>query len=157
MAYSVQADLVKTIPLLRLKELTDDVNGTTVDTAVITEQIKFADAFINLHLRAKHIVPLTSVPDEVRLWSVIIAIKYLYDRRVDLQIPDTLQKRFETAEKMLVMVQEGTLAIDDAGSVRATASFIKTNKTADSRIFTANDEQNGVLDGYFSQARITPC
>ena len=157
MAYSVQADLVKTIPLLRLKELTDDVNGTTVDTAVITEQIKFADAFINLHLRAKHIVPLTTVPDEVRLWSVVIAIKYLYDRRVDLDIPDTLQKRFETATEQLLDVQKGTLAIDDAGSVRATASFIKTNKTEDSRIFTVKDDESGVLDKYFSTHRITPC
>lgn len=157
MAYSTQTDIEKSFPLERIQETTDDVNGTTVDTDVLDEQIEFADAFIDLHLRGKHVVPLDApVPVTVRKWSVIITIGYLYDRRIDLQIPENLQKRFDQAVKELEFVRDNKLMIDDDDSQANTAGYYKTNKTEDSRIFTVNDEETGILDQYFSKSRISP-
>lgn len=157
MAYSTQTDIEKTIPLTRIQELTDDANGTVVDTDVLDEQIAFADSFIDNHLRGKHTVPLTSPPTTVRKWSVILTIVYLYDRRIDLAVPETLKDRFEQTVKELENVRDNNLMIDDSSSIANTAGIYKSNKTSSSRIFTTNDSESGVLDKYFSKSRITPC
>ena len=156
MAYSLQADIEKRIPAADLAALTDDVNGTVTDTDVVDEAIATGDALINMYLRPKHTVPLTTVPDEVRKWSEVLASHYLYRRRLDLGIPETLKDEYDQTIEELKLVSENGLIIDDDGSHASEATYYKTNKTSDSRIFTQNDEQSGLLDRYFSSCRITP-
>ena len=158
MAYSVQADIEKRIPAADVAALTDDTNGVTTNTGILDEQIALADALIDSYLRGKHTVPLTAspIPTRVRGWSENLSIFNLYKRRLDLAIPETLKAQQEMTIEQLKMVQEGTLLIDDTASSANTATYIKTNKTADSRIFNQNDEENGTLDHFFSKHRITP-
>ncbi len=157
MAYSTQSDIEKTIPPVRLAELTDDTNGAVVDTDILDEQIDFADSLIDTYLRGKHTVPLTApVPDTVRKWSVILTIYNCYERRIDLAIPETLQSRYDIIISQLKLVQKNKLIIKDEESIANTAGYYKTNKTASSRIFTVKDDESGVLDQYFSKHRITP-
>jgi len=156
-AYCTQTDIEKTLPAVRLAELTDDVNGTTTDTTNLDEQIAFADALIDAHLRGKHDVPYTVVPVLVRRWSVAFTIQNLFERRTDLQIPDTFTRLLDRAKEEIGMVQEGSLMINDPSSEANTAGYYARNKTSESRIFTVEDDESGTLDQYFSKSRIRPC
>ena len=89
--------------------------------------------------------------------SVTLARYYLYERRIDQEIPDKIQTSYDLVIDELKLIMKNQLIIDDDSSVGNTAGYYKSNKTADSRIFTQNDSQNGVLDRYFSKGRITPC
>lgn len=158
MAYCTEADVEKHLTPTVLAQLTDDTNGTSTDSDVFDENLDLAQSLIDSYLRGKHTVPYTStVPDMVRRWAVIITSRYLYQRRLHLQIPETLEEDFKEAKRQMKDVQKGLLVIEDSTSVANTVGFYKSNKTSDSRIFTSNDEQSGVADQYFSRSRITPC
>ncbi len=157
MAYSTLSDIEKRIPPDDVAQLTDDSAGTVTDAAIVTEQIALADALINSYLRGKHTVPLAVVPPLVREWSVSLAIWNLYKRRLHLAIPETLRVDYDETIRQLKAVRDNKLMIDDADSEANTAGYYKNSKTGDSRIFTQNDTQSGILDKYFSRSRITPC
>jgi len=156
-AYCTQSDIEDRITASVLAQLTDDTNGTTTDTDVMDEIIDLAQGLVDSYLRGKHTVPYTTtVPDMVRNWTVTIAARYLYQRRIQLAVPETLQDDFKEAKAQMREVQKGLLIIDDSGSEANTAGYYKSNKTSDSRIFTSNDSQTGTADKYFSSCRITP-
>ena len=158
MAYCTQADIEKRITATVLAQLTDDTNGTTTDTDVLDENIDIAESLINGYLRGKHDVPYAdgSVPDLVRKWCVTITSHYLYERRINLAIPETLEDQFQEAKKEMRDAQKGNLILDDSGSVQETAGYYKSNKTSDSRIFDSNDSHTGLMDKFFNHHKITP-
>ena len=155
MAYSVQADILKRIPSEDVAQMTDDVNGTSINTDNLTEAIALADALINSYLRGKHTTPLSTVPPLVREWSVTLSIYNLYQRRIDLGIPDNIEVGYDNVIKQLGLVRDNKLMIDDAGSKANTAGYYKSKSTSSTRMFTTNDSQSGVLDQYISACRIT--
>ena len=157
--YSVEADIIEVIPSKILAQLTDDVNTVKViDSAIVIAMIAKADNQINIYIRGQHrVVPLTVVPLRIKDMSVTLARYYLYERRIDQEIPDKMQTSYDLVIDELKLIMKNQLIIDDDSSVGNTAGYYKSNKTADSRIFTQNDSQNGVLDKYFSKGRITPC
>jgi len=154
-AYSLQADIEKRIPPKDLAQLTDDTAGTTTVAATVAEAIALGDALINSHLRGKHTVPLATVPDLVRDWSVILAIYNLYQRRLDLGIPETLEVGFKEAIRQLKEVRDNKLMIDDAASDANTAGYYFSNKSSSAIIFDSNDKETGLIDKYFSRRRLT--
>ena len=156
--YSVQADVEEVIPAKILAQLTDDVNtAKVIDAAIVTAMIAKADNQINTYLRGQHrVVPLTVVPPRIKDMSVILTRYYLYQRRVNLEIPENVRADYDIVISELQLIMKNQLIIDDEASVGNTASYYKTNKTASSRIFDQNDQQNGTLDKYFSKCRILP-
>ena len=156
--YSVEADIIEVIPSTILAELTDDVNGETIDPAIVTATIAKADNQINTYIRGQHRdVPLSVVPPRIKDMSVTLTRYYLYQRRIDLEIPENIQTDYQIVIDELKLIAKNVLIIDDDASVGNTAGYYKSNKTSASRIFTQNDSQNGVLDKYFRQGSITPC
>lgn len=156
MAYSLQADIEKRIPAADVAALTDDTNGVTTDTAILTEAGVLADSVIDSNLRGKHTVPLTTVPPLIRELSVTLTIWNLYQRRINLAIPETLEAGFKDAKQTLKDIRDNKITIDDSGSHANEATYYKTNKTGDSRVFDQNDSESGTLDKYFSKHRMTP-
>ena len=154
MAYSTQADIEKRIPSTDLAELTNDTDGSSVVTANVDEAIALADALINSFLRGKHEVPLSTVPDLIREFSVTISIYNLYQRRIDLSIPEVLQSGYKDALKQLGMVRDNKLMIDDVGSVANTAGYYESSKGSAQTIYDTNSTQTGTLDKFFSNCRI---
>lgn len=156
MAYCTQADIEKRLPGVSIAQLTDDVDGITVNATNLNGAVADAESEINMYLRGKHAVPYAdgSVPATVQKWCVILSIHFLYERRIDLAIPETLKDAYDRIMGQLKNVRDNKLMIDDSESDANTAAYYKTNKTSDSRIFTSNDSQSGVLDKYFSKSRI---
>lgn len=157
MAYCTQADIEKTLPAGRLADLTDDSGGGSTSTPILSEQIAFADSLINSYIRGKHPeLPLSPVPPMVRRWSVILTIQNCFDRRTEINIPEPFLETVNRIKAEMAMVRDGELLIDDADAATNSAELFISNKTEDSRIFTTNDSQTGVIDQYFSKNRILP-
>lgn len=156
MAYSVKADIQEILSDQELIHLTDDVAPVdTIDDDKITAAIKRADNQINTYLRGKaSAIPIVPTPPRVTDWSVLLAIQNLYQRRVNLAIPETIEKGVEDVITELKGVRDGKILIDDAAGSSNTASFYKgqgAGTTSDKpQMFDSRPDGKGVLDGYYN-------
>jgi len=150
LAYSTQADIVKKLPLRFLRELTDDENGLIVDTDVVTEAIADADSQIDSFARGKHTIPFSPVPNQVKRWSVNLAILYFYARRTDYMIPDPTKLLIDFTMTELRGLRDGKILIDDTTSVANTASFYKLRSKQNQPIFQTTTSKNGRLDRFYA-------
>lgn len=151
MAYSVKADILEVLPESDLIQLTDDVPPIdTVDDAKVTSAITRADNQINSYLRGKaSTIPIVPTPPRVKDWSVTLAIFQLYRRRVNLDIPATIQEDIDQTISELKGVRDGKILIDDPTSPANTASFYKGDGANKGVIFDSNAEGTGCLDQYY--------
>jgi len=143
MAYCSSTDIIKAIPNADLIQLTDDAGTGSVDSGRVTEAIAKADAIINAYLRGKHTLPLSPVPDEIRLVSVELAKYFLYKRRRELEDDKGLETIYKHAMKILEDVRDGVILIDDAASFQNTGRIWSSSKVAADEVFS-----DTVLDAY---------
>ena len=138
MAYCISTDVINALSSVTVAELTDDTDGTTIDTTVLDAKIEEADAVINSYLRAQHSVPISPVPDLVKTFSIQITSKFLFDRRThaeDSQVEDNYTKALEKLEK----IANHDLLIDDSSSVANTGQYWRTNKDSDDKVYTETE------------------
>ena len=151
MAYSVKADILVQLPEVRLAQLTNDVDGSTVVDSVVTAMIAKADNQINSYCRGKSNLPfVVANTPRVKDWSVGLTIWNLYKRRVDLSIPDAIETDHDDIISELKGVRDGKILIDDPESAANTASFYKSNGDDKNVLFTTNKRGNGTLDQYYN-------
>jgi phage gp36-like protein len=136
MSYCTLDDIIAVIPNTDVVQLTDGT-GTTPDATKIAAAIASADAVIDGFLLSRYTLPLASTPPLLTNISVDLAIGNLYGLKHAADMPDSIQKRIDSAMKLLGMIQKGviSLGVEDV-SQPATGGGIKTNKTADDRMFT---------------------
>lgn len=136
MAYSTLADLKKAIPEANLVQLTDDEDRGSVNESRVTQAIQDADDLIDTYLRGKHTVPLATVPPIIRRYSCVLAIYYLYARR--LQDPtEAMGAMYKEAIRFLESVRDGKTQINDADSSANTGGAFLTNKATCDREYTS--------------------
>ncbi|MCH8029077.1 MAG: DUF1320 domain-containing protein [Candidatus Dadabacteria bacterium] len=135
MAYSVQADIEKSLPTATVALLTDDVNGTTIDVAVLNEAVADADETIDAYLRSRYTVPLNPVPAIIKKLSVDLAIWELYTRRPESETPEDVKTLHADALKLLKDVQAGRAQIGAPEETDEALGSYKTNRVADDRVF----------------------
>jgi phage gp36-like protein len=85
MAYCVLADITARLTLERLVELIDDDNDgtpTEAELGYVADAIEEADRLIDSYLGQKYTVPFTAVPARIAQLSSILAIGFLWRRRV---------------------------------------------------------------------------
>jgi phage gp36-like protein len=104
MAYCVQADIEKLIPVVELAELTTE-SGDTPDADAVTEAIAKADAEIDSFLGMVYSVPLSVPPARIKALSEDISIYYLYLRRST--VPEARQKAYNDAIAFLQLLAAG--------------------------------------------------
>lgn len=155
MAYSVKADIQEILSDQELIELTDDVAPVdTIDDTKIVAAIDRADNQINTYLRGKaSAIPIVPTPPRVKDWSVLLGIQNLYQRRVNLAIPETIEKGIEDVITELKGVRDGKILIDDSTGPSNTASFYKGQGDAPiaqkKQQFDSNPDGTGCLDQYY--------
>lgn len=150
MPYCTVSDIQERIPSGVLAQLTDDTNGAVVSSSIVSACIEEADANIDLYLRGKHTVPLSTVPKDVKRWSVRLAIYFLYSRRLDTDMPESVLNDYRLVVGQLKEVRDNDVLIDDVSSVANTAGHYKASSTSSTRIFTTNDQRTGYLDHFSS-------
>src|SRR3990167_2072302 len=135
MPYSTLTDMKKLIPETAIIQLTDDENTGSSDLARVDEAIAQSDAEIDSYCGGRYTVPFTTVPDIVKKISVDIAIYNLYSRRVE-EIPETRAERYKNAMRQLEGIASGKITIGEPDADVPESGGVKTNTTADDRIFT---------------------
>jgi len=135
MAYCISTDIINALSAVTVAELTDDSQGTTIDNTVLSAKIAEADAFINTYLRSQHTVPISPVPESVKMFSIHITSKFLFDRRTQAE-DSQVEANYETALEKLKKIAHHELTIDDSESVANTGGFYRTNKIATDKVYT---------------------
>lgn len=154
MAYSTQSDIEEVLPSNDLAQMTDDTNGEVIDTPIVNAAIARADNQINSYLRGKqNTLPLSPVPPRVKDWSTGLAIFNLYQRRVNLEMPDPIRLNHDDIISELKSVRDGKILIDDPDSPAETASFYKgsgSNTEDAGDLFTDKPDGSGTIDQYYN-------
>ena len=136
MAYCKEVDVSNAATKRTVRQLTDDAQGSTIESVIVTQAIAWADDRINGYLRAQHDVPITPVPALVKQMSIDLTVYRLYNRRLDRGIPDSVEFLFERNEKTLEKINKGLIQLSDSTSIASTGGFYAGNKTSSSQVNT---------------------
>jgi len=139
MPYSALTDMQGIMSNESLKQITDDINGTTIIQSNIDKAIADADEIINSYIGNRYQLPLTSpFPKLVVKLSTDIAIYNLYRRRSGITPPELVIKAYDEAMRMLRDIQTGKAILSDATTSLPVSepATSRTNKTSEDRIFT---------------------
>ena len=143
MAYCTKADLVERFGLVELKQLTDEVAGTTEDDAEITKACDEATSLIDSYVYGRYSTPLSPVPTIVRKWACDIARKFLWKDRA--QHDSVVQQSYDAAIAMLRDVARGTAQLPGATGTLPISSGSSVAVVATPQVFT--DDQLGLMPG----------
>jgi len=113
MTYAVKQNLIDRFGQTELAQLTDRVDGETIDDAVLSRALDDADAIINSYLQTRYTLPLASVPPRIVEVACDIARYKLFEDRVT----DIVRQRYSDALAWLKDVAAGKagLGLDAAG------------------------------------------
>lgn len=138
MPYCALTDIIDQVPEQKIIELTDDENLGEVNTGRVDKAISTAGSIIDGYLRGRYTLPLSTVPDLIKTISTDISVFKLYERRREMDMPESLSNRYKNAVKLLEQIQKGliSLGIEATASAAGTGGSYKTNKTAEDREFT---------------------
>ena len=118
MTYATLPDLIKRAGQQEILQIADRDRDGTPDPDVIEAAIRDGMNTVNGYVAAKYAVPLPSVPDLVRTWTVSIA-RYVLHRNTP---PDHVRTDYEDAIKALKDVAAGRLVLPVADGQEAPAS-----------------------------------
>ena len=111
MAYCTIDDLKKMLPEAVLIRLTDDSNTGAIVTARAQEAIDSAAEEIDVYLGSRIALPITgTVPPVLGKSNVDLAIYNLFSR-VKETVPETREKRYRNAIRLLEKVSEGKISL----------------------------------------------
>jgi phage gp36-like protein len=138
MAYCTSGDLVDALSSVSIAQLTDDVGGITINATYVSAAISKADAYINFYLRGKSILPLTTVPEPIGQISIDLSIRYLYERRSNLEAAgEGWETRWKRADKMLQDISNGKLLIDDSDSYVNKQEVYETSTATTDQVYNS--------------------
>lgn len=136
MPYCALSDIIDQVPEQKILELTDDENLGEVNAARVDKAISTAGSIIDGYLRGRYTLPLSTVPDLVKTISVDISVFKLYERRREMDMPESLSSRYKNAVKLLEQIQKGLISLGIEAAASVSGGSYKTNKTAEDREFS---------------------
>lgn len=128
MPYAAQIDLESRFGADELAQLTDRVNGSVIDAAVVGRALADADAEIDGYLAGRYRLPLASTPAVLVRIASDIARYRLYD-----SVPESIRKRYEDAVRDLKAIATGAIVIDENAPLTPTPGQHEASVTQPSR------------------------
>lgn len=114
--YITVADLAKTFSYSILVQLSnDDHIAAEIDESVVEQAIQTASERIDAALRGRYRLPLTQVPTVISGYCQSIARYWLYARRPEDKMPETVKETYMQAIKELEQIANGKLHLGIAG------------------------------------------
>jgi phage gp36-like protein len=142
--YCQISDILERLPEADLAQLTNDVDGSSVDEAKAEAAILKADETINGYLRGIITLPLAQVPEILRHAGVALSIYNLYSRRMLSSgdgLPPVVTQERAAAIQDLERIQRGVIVLDlGEGSDTPSVSqgLYLTDKTEDDLTFSSD-------------------
>ncbi len=137
MPYCTLDDLKDQIPEANIIQLTDDEGLGVVNQSRVDKAISVADSVIDGYLRGRYSLPLSTVPELIKTIAIDIAVYKLYERRLELEMPEAMSNRYKNAIKLLDQIQKGLIKLGiESPETGPGQGHYKTNKTAEDRTFS---------------------
>lgn len=154
MAYSTIDDLIDFKQKNQIIDLVNDEsrpyneidlsNASDVCAIRIQQIIDTVDEEINASLRERYTLPLSSTPKLLFNFSLRMVYFYLYQRRHELDVPDSLQADMKRIRADLDKIQIGKKSLGiETTDYSTNKSEYKVNKTSSDKIFDKD-----TLDSY---------
>ncbi len=137
MGYCTLDDLKDQIPETNIIQLTDDEGLGVVNQSRVDKAITTADSVIDGYLRGRYTLPLSTVPELVKTIAIDITVYKLYERRLELEMPEAMSNRYKNAIKLLDQIQKGLVKLGiESPDTGPGQGHYKTNKTTEDRTFS---------------------
>lgn len=121
--YITVETLAKTFSYSILVQLSnDDHIAAEIDESVVEQAIQTASERIDAALRGRYRLPLTHVPTVISGYCQSIARYWLYARRPEDKMPETVKETYTQAIKELEQIANGKLHLGIAGFSDTTAT-----------------------------------
>ncbi len=135
--YCVLDDINKQVTTDILIQLTDDTQSGDIDPVVVEEAVIYSETLIDGYLRGRYTLPLSAVPDMVKILAVDLCIYRLYSRRFQTDIPDSISEKYKNSIKLLEQIQKGIISLgtETAGQAPVLGEY-RTNKSFEDRTFS---------------------
>ncbi|WP_306603927.1 gp436 family protein [Azonexus sp.] len=133
MPYATQSDLEERFGSEELAQLTDRVNGSIIDAAVVGRALADAHAEIDSHLAVRYPLPLSSSPEVLVAIACDIARYRLHDERAT----EIVAKRYEEAARRLRALASGAAVLVGI-SQPAAAGGVNVTVRSSARFFDAD-------------------
>lgn len=134
MTYATKADMVSRFGEKELAQLTNRVNGKTIDDSVVNQTLADTDSIINGYLAERYSVPVQSQDTQLVRCACDIARYYLFSDK----LTEVVRQRYEDAIALLKDIQRNKYQLVDAiSSVATSAGSINDASffTAQKRVF----------------------
>lgn len=110
MRYITPTDLLRSFSEAVLVKLSnDDYRASEVDMATLQLAIDTATERIDAALRSRYRLPLAQVPTLLQSHCLTLARYWLYARRPEMPMPETVEKTYQQAVKELEQIANGRL------------------------------------------------
>jgi phage gp36-like protein len=137
MPYCTLDDIKGQIPEANIIQLTDDEGLGVVNQSRVDKAISVADSIIDGYLRGRYTLPLSTVPELIKTIAIDITVYKLYERGLELEMPEAMSNRYKNAIKLLDQIQKGLVKLGiESPETGPGQGHYKTNKTTEDRIFT---------------------
>jgi phage gp36-like protein len=146
MPYCDSYDILQVLPEVEIIQLTDDTN-TAINYDVLNAAISFADTTINSYLRSRYTLPLSEIPELIKVFAIDLTIYRLHSRRMIREMPESILNSYKTVIAELGKIQKGIVSLGLESESEDTQlsdhrEFV-SNKTSTDRLFS-----NEVLNDY---------
>jgi phage gp36-like protein len=118
MPYATKQDLLDRFGQAQIIEISDKAGAGSIDDTVVTRALGDAEATIDSYLGGRYMLPLTSVPDRLKIAACDIARYQMYER----DATEEVTTRYKDQIRWLELVAQGkvSLGLDAADQVTAT-------------------------------------
>ncbi|MDP8080243.1 gp436 family protein [Phocoenobacter skyensis] len=108
--YSSAATLISSFSKTILVQLSNDSSrATEVDEQIINQAIEIASERIDAALRSRYQLPLSEPCTMLETYALNLARHWLYSRRPEMKLPETIKENYNTTIKELDQIANGRL------------------------------------------------
>lgn len=112
MAYCDLTDIQKYKDPAVYVQITNDLDGDTVDNDIIDEIVDKSANIIDSYIGGRYPLPLGVIPKIIRNIAIDLTVKFLYDRRLG-EKDEIIEEAYENAIALLKDIRDGKLFIPE--------------------------------------------
>lgn len=112
MAYCDLTDIQKYKDPAVYVQITNDLDGDTVDNDIIDEIVDKSANIIDSYIGGRYPLPLEVIPKIIRNIAIDLTVKFLYDRRLG-EKDEIIEEAYENAIALLKDIRDGKLFIPE--------------------------------------------
>ncbi|KKK55792.1 hypothetical protein LCGC14_3071010 [marine sediment metagenome] len=132
--YTATADIYNVLSSKIVAQLTDDTNGTEVNTDFVDDALERAESIVDSYVGKVYSVPLSTPVEKSIVHAVVTLAKCMLYRRRNSTIPDEVESECEKVTEWLKEIAASGVELDDEVT---TDDAIVAEQNNDPEVFTA--------------------